>query len=188
MLSFANQTIVYKNNFHHSNAWFKWMTSTSLPSIKPKLPACHPLRAAIGIGSKANHHVRPKSNPEKICFDMASWYQKLDRIRHSICPHNAFRFSTSPIACCLYRRCIKWTKHKQNFMTEFFTSGSLCREGIRTSCVRPRKRYYHGCGPSSLLCDRRCDAIAARSGASPGLLSKSETAYHAGAAAKPALR
>jgi len=97
MLSFANQTIVYKNNFHHSNAWFKWMTSTSLPSIKPKLPACHPLRSAIGIGPKANHHVRPKSNPEMICYDMASWYQKFDRIRHSICPHFDFPRRQSPV-------------------------------------------------------------------------------------------
>jgi len=30
-----------------------------------------------------------------------------------------------------FRRCIKWTKDKRNFMTKFFMSDSLCREGIR---------------------------------------------------------
>jgi hypothetical protein len=54
-----------------------------------------------------------------ICFDMASWYPKFDRIRHSICPHKQLDiYVANRLLSC--RRCIKWTKDKQNFMTKFF--------------------------------------------------------------------
>jgi len=121
------------------------MTSASLLSINPKLPACHPIRERVASGSKANHHARPKSSPEMICFDMASWYPKFGRIRHSICPHNASRYlrRQSPV---VFQKMHQVDQGQAKLHDQIFYERQPVPRRHSNSCVRPRRRHMMAAG------------------------------------------